>query len=230
MWQGFLPTDQAPLLNVPAALDARLRAVVPVRFHPHPCETYPTHYNQNGFDSSGIHRDTGTRYNPNGYDRNGIDQFGYDADGYDAITGLNRLGQNRNVNGNSLSRNPIDQLSIEERRAHLINARNQNTQAYLRLVAPPRTPLTLPALASREQLAQLVMDTLPRFLSFQPNFEQIIELITQNAGTSQREQDMIIQIKNAAIWNENLCPTSHHYVRLIQLELPGMIRNLPHYR
>ena len=31
MWQGFLPTDQAPLLNVPAALDARLRVVVPAK-------------------------------------------------------------------------------------------------------------------------------------------------------------------------------------------------------
>jgi hypothetical protein len=188
------------------------------------------YYNQNGFDSSGIHRDTGTRYNPNGYDRNGIDQFGYDADGYNAITGLNRLGQSRNHNGNSSNRNLITPLSIEDRRAQIINTRNQNVQAYLRLVAPPQTPFTLPAQASREQLAQLVMDTLPRFLSFQPNFEQIIELITQNAGGSQREQDMILQIKNAAIWNENLYPTSHHYVRLMQLELPGIIHNLPHYR
>lgn len=41
-------------------------------------------YDDNGFDAEGIHRDTGSRFNPDGYDINGRDAEGYDIDGYDA--------------------------------------------------------------------------------------------------------------------------------------------------
>lgn len=36
-------------------------------------------YDQNGFDQNGIHKDTGTIYNPEGYDKSGYDSDGYDS-------------------------------------------------------------------------------------------------------------------------------------------------------
>ena len=37
----------------------------------------------NTFDENGIHKGTGTKYDPDGYDKDGYDQFGYNKDGYD---------------------------------------------------------------------------------------------------------------------------------------------------
>ena len=41
-------------------------------------------YNAAGFNSSGIHRDTGTQYAPSGYNQSGWDINGYDINGYDS--------------------------------------------------------------------------------------------------------------------------------------------------
>lgn len=47
-------------------------------------------YDKNGFDIEGIHKDTGTKYDPEGYDRDGYDKYGYD-----------RFGNSRNENEES---------------------------------------------------------------------------------------------------------------------------------
>lgn len=39
-------------------------------------------YDQNGFDTNGIHKDTGTIYDQDGYDKTGYDIDGYDKDGF----------------------------------------------------------------------------------------------------------------------------------------------------
>lgn len=39
-------------------------------------------YDVHGFDADGIHRDTGTEFNPDGYDRYGYDEDGFNRDGY----------------------------------------------------------------------------------------------------------------------------------------------------
>jgi len=49
-------------------------------------ETIKEHYDKNGFNRKGIHKDTGTRYGTDGYDR-----FWYDSDRFDR-RGLNRQG------------------------------------------------------------------------------------------------------------------------------------------
>jgi hypothetical protein len=51
----------------------------------------PKKYDDNGFDSKGIHRDTGTEYDPNGFNVAGYDADGYDSDGFDE-NGLDREG------------------------------------------------------------------------------------------------------------------------------------------
>lgn len=51
-------------------------------------------YNKKGFNFSGIHRDTGTKYDPEGYDEAGYDSDGYDKDGYNK-RGYDRDGYNR---------------------------------------------------------------------------------------------------------------------------------------
>lgn len=52
-----------------------------------------TRYDQRDFDVNNIHRDTGTRFNPEGFDINGYDEQGFNAQGRD-ILGLDREGFN----------------------------------------------------------------------------------------------------------------------------------------
>jgi ATP-dependent Lon protease len=52
-------------------------------------------YNSNEFNDLGIHKDTGTKYNPAGLDRDGLNENGFDAYGYDR-DGYNIEGYDRN--------------------------------------------------------------------------------------------------------------------------------------
>ena len=52
-------------------------------------------YDDNGFDCHGIHRATGTKYDPDGYDYEGYDADGYDSSGYDS-DGYDREGYDSN--------------------------------------------------------------------------------------------------------------------------------------
>jgi hypothetical protein len=57
-------------------------------------------YDERGFDAAGLHRDTGTRLDPegftcdgydlHGFDRRGLDRDGCDRRGFSAATGLHR--------------------------------------------------------------------------------------------------------------------------------------------
>ena len=51
-------------------------------------------WDRHGFDSYGVHRETGSLYDPDGFDKYGYDREGYDREGFD-FQGYNRRGSRR---------------------------------------------------------------------------------------------------------------------------------------
>ena len=147
-----------------------------------------TKRDKNGFDENGIHKDTGTAFNPDGYNRYGRDKEGYYSNGRNSL-GFNKDGYNQekfkvnefNDDGiNQFTGSSYDEEGFDENGIHVQTRQKFNESGINREGDLVRPDLWRPS-------KNIIVDDDVEELESPMFTEEDIQLVSQQAGVDEEK-------------------------------------------